>query len=51
MISDESGAECGAPALGSGSVDHDLQEVLEAWTGLSKATKAGILAMVRVAGE
>ena len=31
--------------------EDDLQMVIDAWAGLSEATKVGILAMVRAAGE
>ena len=45
-VSSLSGAECGAYLN-----DADLEAVVNAWTQLPNALKAGIVAMVRAAGH
>ena len=44
----ESAAESGASTL---DFDHELKELAQAWPGLPRAVRAGILALVRTAGE
>ena len=48
-VSEIGGAESGAVAAETSSIDPDLQAVIEAWPMLPEAIKAGILAMARAA--
>ena len=43
------GAESGAPDAVVAGGDPDLKKLIEAWPKLGRATRAGIIAMVRVA--
>ena len=50
-VSATGGAESGALGAQSGDIPPDLRLVVEVWGTLPEATKVGILAMVRAAGE
>ena len=49
-VSDQSGAESGAPEAHSGRIDADLRLIIEAWPDLTESSKAEIFGMVRAAG-
>jgi hypothetical protein len=52
QVSETGGAESGANRPVSGpDADPDLAAVISAWPGLPQALKAGIVAMVKTAGE
>jgi len=44
---DERGAECGAPTALSTITDPDLRHLIEAWSSLPAAVRAGVVAIVR----
>ena len=50
-LSETGGTETGTLAAQLALADADLRMVIDAWAGLSEATKVGILAMVRAAGN
>ena len=50
-ISDSTGADAGAVETKNAHDDTHLQAIIEAWPALPAAIKAGILAMVRAAGD
>ena len=50
-LSETGGTETGTLAAQLALADAELGMVIDAWAGLSEATKIGILAMVRAHGE
>jgi hypothetical protein len=50
-VADEGGAESGALGAENRPEDPDLGAVVDAWATLPETIKAGILAMVRAAGD
>ena len=47
VVSEQSGAECGAHAAREAPLDPELAAVVDVWLALPKAIKTGILAMIR----
>jgi len=50
-VGNPSGAECGALGAREAPIDPELVAVVDAWPKLPQAIRAGILAMIRAAGD